>query len=276
MFTLNCKGKILSLEQPVVMGILNITADSFYKGYLNDSDELIISRVAAMLTEGAAIIDIGSQTTKPGADRIAASEEADRVLPVIEKIMQQFPGIVISVDTFYASVASYAVQSGASIVNDISAGKFDEAMIGTVAKLKVPYICMHMQGEPKTMQQDPQYDDICRELLDFFISKTDECVKAGIHDVIIDPGFGFGKNMEHNYTLLKNLSIFNMLNKPILAGLSRKGMIYKPLGITANDALNGTTVVNTLALQNGAHILRVHDVKEAVEAIKLFRLYNAG
>lgn len=276
MFTLNCKGKIVSLERPIVMGILNITGDSFYKGYLHDNDELIISRVAAMLTEGATIIDIGGQSTRPGSDRISADEETSRVLPVIHKLTARFPEIIISIDTYYASVAKEAVLAGASLVNDISAGNLDAAMIPTVASLKLPYICMHMQGEPKTMQEHPHYDNVCREVLDFFITKTNECVKAGITDVIIDPGFGFGKTIEHNYTLLKNLSIFKMLEKPILAGLSRKGMVYKPLGSTADEALNGTTVVNTLALHNGADILRVHDVKQAMETIRLYELYQNG
>lgn len=274
MFTLNCKGKILSLQEPVVMGILNITDDSFYKGYLQNSEEEIIGRVAAMITEGAAIIDIGGQSTRPGAARVSAAEESARVLPVIEKLKARFPDTVFSIDTFYAAVAKQAVNTGASIVNDISAGNLDEAMIVTVAGLKVPYICMHMQGEPATMQKDPKYDDVCREVLDFFIQKVSACEKAGIHDIIIDPGFGFGKTLQHNYKLLKDLSIFDILNKPILAGVSRKGMIYKPLGITADEALNGTTAVHSFALQNGARILRVHDVKEAMQAIALYKLYR--
>lgn len=274
MFTLNCKGKILSLEQPVVMGILNITDDSFYKGYLHEGENEIVGKVAAMITEGASIIDIGGQSTRPGAIRISSNEEMDRVLPVIEKIASQFPDAILSIDTFYSDVASKAVEAGASLVNDISAGNLDESMISTIAELKVPYVCMHMQGEPATMQKDPRYADVCKEVLDFFIQKTDECKKAGILDVIIDPGFGFGKTIEHNYTLLKHLSIFRMLHKPILAGVSRKGMIYKPLDISAEEALNGTTVVNTLALQNGANILRVHDVKEAMQAIRIHNLYK--
>jgi dihydropteroate synthase len=276
MFTLNCKGKILSLEKPVVMGILNITNDSFYKGFLHDTETEITGKVAAMLSTGAMIIDVGGQSTRPGATRITANEEMDRVIPVIQKMMMQFPEAIISIDTFYATVANQAVAAGASIVNDISAGNLDENMISTVAALNVPYICMHMQGEPETMQKAPQYEDVCREVLDFFIQKIEMLEKAGIKDIIVDPGFGFGKSLQHNYTLLKNLSIFTILGKPILAGLSRKGMIYKPLGVTAEEALNGTTAAHMLALQHRANILRVHDVSEAMQAIAIYELYQAS
>lgn len=274
MHTLNCKGKILSLEKPVVMGIVNITPDSFYKGYLQEKEEEILSVTAGMITNGAAIIDLGGQSTRPGSDVVSAAEEADRVLPCIEKIHKNFPDAILSIDTYYSTVAKAAVDAGAHIVNDISAGEMDKEMLPVVASLKVPYICMHMQGTPQTMQVNPQYDDVTKEVLDFFIQKTAACRLAGIHDVIIDPGFGFGKTTAHNFSLLKNLAVFKMLDKPILAGLSRKGMIYKTLGTDADHALNGTTVLNTIALLNGANILRVHDAKEAREAIELTELYK--
>ncbi|MFT3980503.1 MAG: dihydropteroate synthase [Ferruginibacter sp.] len=274
MHTLNCKGKILALEKPVVMGILNITPDSFHTGYLSQRPEAILAVAAKMLEDGAAIIDIGGQSTRPGSRYLTAAEENERVLPVIEYLQQHLPEAIFSIDTFHSEVAKAAVDAGASIVNDISSGDMDPQMIAVVAQLKVPYVCMHMQGTPASMQQDPQYADVTREVLDYFIQKTDTCRQAGIHDVIIDPGFGFGKTTEHNYTLLKNLAVFNMLERPVLAGLSRKSMINKVIGTEAAEALNGTTVLNTLALQNGAHILRVHDVKEACEAIALTEMYK--
>ncbi|RYY71940.1 MAG: dihydropteroate synthase [Chitinophagaceae bacterium] len=274
MHTLNCKGKILSLEKPVVMGILNITSDSFYSGYLGQEEEVILSIAADMMNKGAAIIDVGGQSTRPGSTLLSVAEESDRVLPVIEKISRNFPDAVLSIDTFYSAVAKNAVAAGARMVNDVSAGNMDAAMIPTVGSLHVPYVCMHMQGTPQTMQDNPHYENVTTEILDFFIRKTEECRLAGINDVIIDPGFGFGKTTRHNFKLLKELDIFKMLNRPILAGLSRKGMVYRSLGTDARQALNGTTVLNSLALQKGASILRVHDVKEAVEAITLTELYN--
>ncbi len=274
MFTLNCAEKILTLDTPRVMGILNITPDSFYEGFLGESQPDILSRAEEMINEGAAIIDIGGQSTRPGSQRLSANEEISRVLPVIETLVQQFPDTIISVDTYHSEVAKAAVGAGASIVNDISAGTMDEAMIRTVARLQVPYICMHMQGTPETMQNGPQYEDVVKEVLDFFIQKTDQCKQAGIKDVIIDPGFGFGKSIAHNFQLLKDLAVFHMLEKPILAGLSRKSTIYKTLNLTAKDALNGTTVLHTIALLHGASLLRVHDVKEAMEAIILVEAYK--
>ncbi|RYD79129.1 MAG: dihydropteroate synthase [Sphingobacteriales bacterium] len=274
MHTLNCKGKLLSLEKPVVMGILNITPDSFYKGYLQDTEETVLSAAANLASNGAAIIDIGGQSTRPGSSIVSANEEVERVLPWIEKLHYHFPDIIISIDTYYAAVAKASIEAGAHIVNDISAGNLDEAMIATVASLRVPYIAMHMQGTPQTMQGNPRYINVVQEVLDFFIQKAEECRLAGIHDVIIDPGFGFGKTTAHNFSLLKNLPVFKMLEKPILTGLSRKGMVYKTLGIDAEHALNGTTVLNTLALNNGASIIRVHDAREAKEAIDLLEHYN--
>ncbi|MCP9750071.1 dihydropteroate synthase [Ferruginibacter sp. HRS2-29] len=274
MFTLNCKGKLLAIEKPVVMGILNITADSFYKGYLNDGTAAILQQAERMIGEGAAIIDIGGQSTRPGSVAVSAEEELERVVPVIELLSQQFPELVLSIDTYYSKVAVAAVTAGASIVNDISGGNLDAAMIPAVGKSAVPYICMHMKGIPATMQDSPQYEDVVQEVLEFFVNKTAECKAAGINDLILDPGFGFGKTTRHNFQLLKNLSAFQIFEKPLLAGLSRKGTIYRTLGITAGEALNGTTILNTLALQNGAAILRVHDVKEAVEAVKLMEEYK--
>ncbi len=274
MFTLNCKGKLLVIDKPLVMGIINITSDSFYEGSRSQTVESILSQATKMIGEGADIIDIGGQSTRPGSERISVKEELQRVLSAIETILKNFPETIISVDTYQAIVAEECVRSGAAIINDISAGNMDSDMIPTVAKLQVPYICMHMKGTPENMQQQPTYENVTKEVLDFFIQKTDECRRAGINDVIIDPGFGFGKTISHNFTLLKELSAFKMLEKPIMAGLSRKSTIYKTLGINTNEALNGTTVLNTLALQNGANILRVHDVKEAKEVIKLYEQYE--
>ncbi len=276
MKSINCKGKILNLSEPLVMGIINATPDSFYLGHLNLSTEAILSLAGKMIADGAGILDIGGQSTKPGSKPISAQEEMDRVLPVIETIYKVYPDTIISVDTYNSQVAKAAVAAGASMVNDISGGNLDAAMIPTVAALKLPYVCMHMQGTPATMQKAPEYADVVKEVLDYFIGKLDECSKAGIKDVIFDPGFGFGKTIEHNLILLKNLSIFSITNCPILAGLSRKSTIYKTLGITVTEALNGTTVLNTMALLNGASILRVHDVKEAKEAITLFTAYTTA
>ena len=275
MFTLNCKGKLLSLEHPVVMGVLNATPDSFFEGHLDKGIEGILQHAAKMIGEGAAIIDVGGQSTRPGSERIDATEELDRVLPVIEAIRKKFPDTIISIDTYHSKVAQATVQAGAHMVNDISSGGLDEAMIETVAYFKnVPYVCMHMKGRPENMQEHAQYDDVVKEVLDFFIEKQDACRKAGINDVIIDPGFGFAKTIEQNFYLLKHLSILNILDKPLLVGLSRKATIYKTLGVTAAEALNGTTVLNTIALMNGANILRVHDVKEAREAVELVKVYS--
>lgn len=274
MFTLNCRGKVILIERPLVMGILNATPDSFYEGHLAKDQDELLALVTQMVNDGADIIDVGGQSTKPGSQRITAAEEIKRVLPVIEMIQKYFPETIISIDTYSSDVAIAAVNAGAAIVNDVSGGDMDIVMLETVARLQTPYICMHMQGTPQTMQQQPQYNDVVTEVLDYFIAKTAQCVKAGITDVIIDPGFGFGKTIEHNFTLLKNLEAFAMLNKPVLAGLSRKSTIYKTLNTTADNALNGTTVLNTLALQHGASILRVHDVKEAKEVVTLFKAYK--
>ncbi len=274
MFTLNCNGRLLVINKPVVMGILNFTPDSFYKQSRLQTIEDALQRAEIMLKEGATMLDIGGQSTRPQSERITAAEEAERVLPVIESVSKNFPGAFVSVDTYYAPVAEQAVDAGACLVNDISGGTMDENMLSAVGKLSVPYICMHIKGTPETMQQDPVYENVTRVVLDFFIHQTEQCRLHNINDVIIDPGFGFGKTIAHNFQLLRELSVFKMLEKPILAGVSRKGTIYKTLGITAEKALNGTTVLNTIALLNGANILRVHDVKEAVEAINLVDVYT--
>ena len=271
MFTLNCKGKLLVLDTPVVMGIINATPDSFYKGNINDD---MVALAQKMIADGASILDIGGQSTRPGSERITVEEELQRVLPVLKAIHAKFPDTIISIDTYSSKVAAAAVAAGAAIVNDISAGNMDEAILPTVAALHVPYVCMHMQGTPGTMQQEAHYDDVAKEVLYFFIAKTAACKKAGITDIIIDAGFGFGKNITHNFSLLKKMDLLQILNRPVLAGISRKSTVYKTLHSTAADALNGTTVLNTIALMNGANILRVHDVKEAVEAITLFNAYK--
>ncbi|HET6767479.1 MAG TPA: dihydropteroate synthase [Chitinophagaceae bacterium] len=274
MFTLNCKGRLLIVDKPLVMGIINATPDSFFGGSrFNEVDE-IVAKVEKMLSDGADIIDIGGQSTRPGSDLISPDDEIKRVVPAIKAITKKFPDTFISIDTFYSPVAIAAVNSGATIVNDISAGSMDNKMIETVAQLKVPYILMHMKGTPQTMQQNAVYENVNREVLDFFIAKTSELKKAGIIDIIIDPGFGFGKTIDHNFELLKDLSVFRMLDKPILVGISRKSTVYKTLGVTADEALNGTSVLNTIALMNGASVLRVHDVKEAKEAVTLFMATN--
>jgi dihydropteroate synthase len=271
MYTINCKGKIVVLDQPLVMGIINATPDSFYKGTGNEDT---VDLAESMIAAGAGILDIGGQSTRPGSERVSATEEAKRVLPVIESIHSRFPNTIISVDTYYSTVARAAIEAGAAIINDISSGNMDGQMIATAAALKVPYICMHMQGTPENMQHQPHYQDVVKEVLDFFIEKMEQCKTAGIRDIIIDPGFGFGKTIEHNFTLLKNLQLLNILKKPLLAGLSRKSTVYKTLHTNAQEALNGTTVLNTVALLNGASMLRVHDVKEAKEAVMLIAAYK--
>jgi len=274
MFSLNCKGKLVFMERPLVMGILNLTNDSFYTGSRMENIEAIKNKAAQMISEGADILDLGAQSTRPASIRISAEEELEKLLPAIEMLVKNFPEIIISIDTYYSEVAKKCIESGAAIINDISGGEMDKNMIMTVAQLKVPYICMHMKGVPETMQFEAQYEDVTKEVLDFFIQKIDECKRAGIRDLIIDPGFGFGKNISQNLHLLKHLQVFKMLEKPIMAGVSRKSTIYKTLKITAEESLNGTTVLNTIALLNGASVLRVHDVKEACETIRLLEAYR--
>lgn len=276
MYTLNCKGKLLVIDQPVVMGIINVTPDSFFEGHSALGLNGIVALAGKMIDQGAVILDIGGQSTRPGSERIPADREIERVKPVIESIHAKYPETIISIDTYHSRVAELAIKAGASIVNDVSAGEMDKEMIGMAAALRVPYICMHMKGTPDNMQKNIHYEDVVKEVLDYFIFKIAECKAAGINDIIIDPGFGFGKSIAHNFQLLKQLEIFKLLEKPILTGISRKSTIYKTLGISADEALNGTTVLNTIALLNGANILRVHDVKEAKEAIDLIGSMNAS
>lgn len=274
-FTLNCNGKLITIQHPIVMGIINTTPDSFYADSRKNTVEASLMQAEKMLQEGAAIIDIGGQSTKPNSVAVDTTEELQRVIPSIEAIKKRYADCIISIDTYHASVAAEAIQAGASIVNDVSGGLMDATMISTVAQFNVPYICMHMKGTPQNMQQNPQYENVSKEVLDFFIERTNTCSQAGIQDMIIDIGFGFGKTVAHNFQLLRELSVFKMLHKPILIGVSRKSTIYKTLGITAEEALNGTTVLHTIGLLNGANILRVHDVKEAVECVRLFDAYQA-
>jgi dihydropteroate synthase len=274
MFTLNCKGRLLAFDRPLIMGIINTTPDSFYEGSRHVKTDDVLRTAEQMISSGATILDIGGQSTRPGSRWLGAEEELSRVLPSIEAISSRFPEVVISIDTFHALVARRAVEAGASIVNDISAGSMDEALIQTVAELQVPYVLMHMQGTPRDMQQAPQYDDVVMEVFDFLAQKMVELREAGVRDIILDPGFGFGKTINHNFQLLRKLDVFTSMGMPLLAGLSRKSTIYKTLGTTAEEAVNGTTVLNTIALQKGAAILRVHDVKEARESVLLLERYN--
>ena len=269
MFILNCKGQLRTIAEPVVMGIVNTTPDSFFSGSRRQAVDAVLAKVEQMLKDGAGIIDIGGQSTRPGSQRISEEEELQRVMPAVEAIAKMFPNAFISIDTYFAKVARMAVEAGAGLVNDISAGTIDEALLPTVAELKVPYVLMHMKGTLQTMQDKPEYENVTTEVFDFFSFKLQQLHQMGIHDVILDPGFGFGKTIGHNFTLLGQLHFFKQLQCPLLIGLSRKGTVYKTLNTTPEKALNGTTVVNTIGLMNGAHILRVHDVKEAVEAIKL-------
>ena len=276
MFTLNCKGRLLVVDKPQVMGIINTTPDSFFSGSRQESVDAVLAKAETMIQEGATILDVGGQSTRPGSDKLTEEEELKRVIEPIAAINKKFPEIFVSIDTYYSTVATMAVAAGASIVNDISAGSIDSKMISTVAALKVPYVLMHMQGTPQTMQQQPVYENVTREVLDFLIMKVNDLQNSGITDIIVDPGFGFGKSIAHNFELLRNLPVFKMLNCPLLLGISRKSSIYKTLGTTTENSLNGTTVLHTIGLLNGASILRVHDVREAMETIKLIDTYNQG
>ncbi|HZG99602.1 MAG TPA: dihydropteroate synthase [Flavisolibacter sp.] len=256
------------------MGIINMTPDSFYAGSRKRELDAVVQAAGQMMDEGATFIDIGGQSTRPGSKRVSAAEEGDRVIYAIEAIHQAFPQALISIDSFYSDVVRAAVHAGASIVNDVSACSIDPELAPTVAFLQVPYVLMHMKGDPQTMQLNPVYDNVVLEVFDELNKKMNTLIQAGIKDIIIDPGFGFGKTIAHNLQLLSGLSFLQQLNKPILVGLSRKATIYKSLGITPEEALNGTTVLNTISLMNGASILRVHDVRAAVEAIHLTSLYQ--
>jgi dihydropteroate synthase len=272
--TINAGGKLIDLSTPKVMGIINLTPDSFYAGSRKPllSDALL--QANKLLADGADFLDIGAYSSRPGAEDISIQEETDRLLPVVELITANHPDAIISVDTFRAQVAEHAITAGAHIINDISGGQLDENMFATVARLQVPYILMHMKGTPQNMNQLADYDDIFTEVLDYFAERYYQLKQSGVHDVIIDPGFGFAKMPEHSYALMSRLQDFNILQLPVLVGISRKRMVYRITGGTAEDALNGTTALNTIALTKGANILRVHDVKEAVEAVKIFMMAN--
>ncbi|MBG7611597.1 dihydropteroate synthase [Polaribacter sp. BAL334] len=270
--TINCKGNLIDLSSPKVMGILNITPDSFYDGGKYKNELEILTQTEKMLHEGATFIDVGAYSSRPGAAHISEKEELSRILPVIDLLVKNFPEIILSVDTFRSEIAQKTIENGAAMINDISGGKMDENMFQTVADLQVPYILMHMLGTPQNMQQNPVYEDVTIDVITFFSKQIYKLHQLKVNDIIIDVGFGFGKTVKDNYALLSNLSLFKQLDVPILTGISRKSMLYKPLEITAKEALNATTVANTIALLNGASILRVHDVKEAVEAIKIVKL----
>jgi len=274
MFTLNGKGKLLTIGRPLVMGIINRAPDSFYSGSRFPDNAGLLQQAEKMIAEGADWLDIGGQSTRPGAAPVGEEEELHRVVDAIGLLHRHWPDIPLSVDTWYARVAADAVAAGAVIVNDISGGLLDPAMLPTVGRLGVPYICMHMKGRPETMNREAVYDDVVREVLDFFIRRIEDCRRASIHDVILDPGFGFSKMPVHNFQLLRRLDVFRICGKPILLGISRKSTIYKTLGVTPEDALNGTTVAHTLGLLHGANILRVHDPKEARETIRLLEAYD--
>ncbi|MDO6854034.1 dihydropteroate synthase [Cellulophaga lytica] len=268
--TINCNGNLINLSTPKVMGILNLTPDSFYDGgsYKNETD--IVTKVEKMLVDGATFIDIGAYSSRPNAINISVNEEINRIVPVVQLLVKKFPGILLSIDTFRSAVAKVCLENGAALINDISAGNLDDKMMNVIAEYKVPYIMMHMRGTPETMQQLTEYTNVTLDIKQYFAKKLAQARALGIVDLVIDPGFGFAKTTEQNFNVLQNLDLFKTMNVPILAGISRKSMIYKTLDTTASNALNGTTALNTIALTKGANILRVHDVKEAVECITLF------
>jgi dihydropteroate synthase len=274
MFTLNAKGRLLTLHRPLVMGIINRAPDSFYSGSRFPDNTALLQQAEKMIAEGADWLDIGGQSTRPGAAPVGEEEELRRVVDAIDLVHRRWPDIPLSVDTWYARVAAEAAGAGAVIINDISGGLLDPDMLTTVGRLGVPYICMHMKGAPATMNREAVYDDVVGEVLDFFIRRIEDCRRAGIHDVILDPGFGFSKTSVHNFQLLHRLDVFRICGKPLLLGVSRKSTIYRTLGVTPEEALNGTTVLHTVGLLNGANILRVHDPKEAREAIRLLEAYE--
>ncbi|WP_420316695.1 dihydropteroate synthase [Ekhidna sp.] len=267
--TINIRGEILDLSTPKVMGIINVTPDSFFVESRKNGIDDLLRTSEKMLEEGATFLDIGGYSSRPGADDISLKDEISRVIDPIKAVSKRFPEAIISIDTFRSEVARAAVESGACLINDISAGHLDSEMLETVAKLEVPYIAMHMKGTPQNMKELTRYDDLLLEVVKYFSSVIHDCNQLGIKDVIIDPGFGFAKTAEQSFDLLNKLNHFHHLDRPLLVGVSRKSMIYRTLNLTAEEALNGTTVVNTVALLKGAQILRVHDVKEAVETIKL-------
>lgn len=268
---LRCADRLLDLSEPQVMGILNCTPDSFYDGGRWSDETLALQQAESMLEAGAAILDVGGYSTRSGAAEVSEAEERARVVPIIAAIRQRFPEALISIDTFRASVARAAVEAGADLVNDVSAGLWDEALLPEVARMKVPYILMHVKGKPQTMQVNPQYEDVVAEVWDFFVERIRVARQCGIREIVLDLGFGFGKNVQHNYLLFKKLHLYKALGLPILVGVSRKSMIWKYLDITPEQALPSTSVLHFAALQQGAHLLRVHDVREAVQAIRIWQ-----
>lgn len=274
--TINCKGKLIDLSMPKVMGILNVTPDSFFDGGKYKDENSILNKVETMLLEGATFIDVGGYSSRPGADDVSEDEELNRVLPIIEIILKHFPNTLISVDTFRSKVARQSIAIGAALINDISAGKLDDDMLATIGQLNVPYIIMHMKGNPKTMQQQTNYNDLVKDINYYFAERIAAAHKEKIKDIIIDPGFGFAKTLEQNFELLSHLELLQITDKPLLAGVSRKSMIYKTLDTSSKYALNGTTALHMVALEKGAKVLRVHDVKEAMECVKLFNQLQAN
>jgi dihydropteroate synthase len=272
--TINCKGQIIDLTTPKVMGVLNVTPNSFYDGGVYKSNSEILTKVGKMLNDGATFIDVGAYSSKPNAEYVSEDEELQRIIPIINLILEYYPETLISVDTFRSEIARACIDNGVAIINDISAGNLDDKMLETIAKYNVPYIMMHMRGTPQTMQSMTFYEDIVKEVLLYFSDKVANARSYGINDLIIDPGFGFAKTLDQNYEVLQKMELFEILELPLLAGFSRKSMIYKTLKSSAEEALNGTTVLNTIALSKGAKILRVHDVKEAHECISLFNKMN--
>ncbi len=273
---INCNGNIIDFTSPKIMGILNVTPNSFYDGGKHNRIDTALLQTEKMISEGATFIDVGGASSKPGVEEVSPDEELKRVLPVIEKISKNFPHIYISIDTYRSNVARQSVDAGAQLVNDISAGNADDNMLKTVGKLGVPYIAMHMQGTPKTMQNKPTYDDVLIAIRSFFSEKIAAAHAAGINDIIVDPGFGFGKTPQHNFALLNHLNTLQIDGVPLLVGVSRKSMIHKTLNIDIQEALNGTTVLHTVALRQGAHLLRVHDVKEAKQAVDLIKALDTS
>lgn len=272
--TINCKGQLIDLSTPKVMGILNITPNSFFDGGMYKNESEVLSRVEKMISEGATFIDVGAYSSKPSAEFVSEKEEIERIIPFVDSIIKHFPNAILSIDTFRSEVAKACIESGAAIINDISAGLLDDKMLETIAKYKTPYIMMHMKGTPQTMQKFIQYDDIVKEILFYFSERIAAARHLGINDLIVDPGFGFAKTTEQNYEVFKKMDLFELFELPVLIGVSRKSMIYKTLNFSAEEALNGTTVLNAIALTKGANILRVHDVKEAMECVTLFNKIN--
>lgn len=274
---INANGRLMDLSQPQVMGILNVTPDSFYAGSRAETEKDIITRIHQITDEGASIIDIGAYSSRPGADEVSMEEEMNRLRIGLELVRKHQPDAIISVDTFRSDVASMCVEEyGVAIINDISAGVMDKDMFPTIARLGIPYIIMHMRGTPQDMQVNPHYDNLLKEVFYYFSKKIQKLRDLGVKDIVIDPGFGFGKTLEDNYTLMNHLEEFSLFEVPLLVGVSRKSMIYKLLGTTPEDAMNGTTALNTIALQKGAHILRVHDVRAAREAVKIVMKMKAS